>query len=262
MPTAQSIIEYVQELSGHPLNRDEGVHAGSADDDVERLMICWTATADALRHAGESGVDTVLCHESLFYPYCAEVKEDNPPGWEDWPTNRQRRDLMQKHGLTVMRVHGSLDDICIFDDFAALLSLGEPVEAEGRAKVYEIAPCPLSLLVAHVKEATGLPAVRVSAPNGLDQQVHRVGLPWGGMGLSTNIGYQQNMIGRGCDVFIAGESDSYGFRFSAECGVPLIETGHEISENPGLRHFAKMLQARFPELEVSFYECKPPCRVM
>ena len=100
-----------------------------------------------------------------------------------------------------------------------------------------------------------MPAVRVSHPKGMEQIVHRVGLPWGGLGLHRNVGYQQKLIELGCDVFIAGETDSYGFRFSGECGIPMIETSHEVSENPGLRHFTRMLRKRFLQLKITFHEC-------
>ena len=58
--------------------------------------------------------------------------------------------------------------------------------------------------------------------------VSRIGLPWGGLGLFVNVGYQQALVEQGCDLFIAGESDNYGFRFAQECGIPMIETSHEI----------------------------------
>jgi putative NIF3 family GTP cyclohydrolase 1 type 2 len=257
MITTESIIAYIEGLSGHPLNRDEGVQHGSAQREVRRVLVSWMATAEALSYAGKERCDLVLAHESLYYPYDAYIRQDNPPGWENWRTNRQRRELLERYDLVLLRAHGSLDEICIFDDFAALLGLGAPVQANGLAKVYEIAPCSLAALVAHVKRQLRLPALRVSAPQGMGQVVHRVGLPWGGLGLFVNVGYQEQVIEMGCDVLIAGESDDYGFRFSAECGIPMIETGHEISENPGLKHFSRMLQERFPEIQVRFYECSP-----
>ena len=45
-----------------------------------------------------------------------------------------------------------------------------------------------------------------------------------------------------------------GFRFAAECGIPMIETSHELSENPGLRRFTAMLMDAFPGVEFRFYE--------
>jgi putative NIF3 family GTP cyclohydrolase 1 type 2 len=91
----------------------------------------------------------------------------------------------------------------------------------------------------------------------MDRRVKRVGLPWGGMGLFVNVGYQQQLIDQGCDVFIAGETDNYGFRFAQECGIPMIETSHEVSENRGLAHFTEMQAEAFPQMEFRFFE--NPC---
>ena len=97
--------------------------------------------------------------------------------------------------------------------------------------------------------------VRVSCPTGdIDRLVHRVGLPWGGLGLFVNVSYQNWAIERNCDVLIAGESDSYGFRFSAECGIPMIETSHETSEIPGLRRFTELLAEHHPDVAWLFYD--------
>lgn len=257
MVTTSALIAYIEQLSGHALNRDEGVQHGSAERPVRHVVVCWMATVEALAFAGQQGADLVIAHESLYYPYDAYVRSDVPPDWPSWEVNRRRRELLDRHDLVLLRAHGSLDDICIFDDFAALLGLAAPVEEAGLVKVYEIEPCSLASLVERVKAATGMPAVRVCSPRGLDQVAQRVGLPWGGLGLFVNVSYQQQLIERHCDVMIAGESDNYGFRFAGDLGIPTIETGHEISENPGLAHFAEMLRARFSELQVSYYECPP-----
>ncbi len=254
MTTVNDIIAYVHRLRGQGLNRDEGIFHGSAEAEVRGVTVCWMATADAITAAGEAGHQLVLAHESPFYPYDLAIRPDPPAGWERWAVNRQRREGLDRFGLVGLRVHGSMDEICIFDDFAALLGLGEAVEAEGLVKVYEIPACTLGELVARVQRATGLGHLRLSAPRGMDQRVHRVGLPWGGLGQFVNVSYQQRLIDRGCDVFIAGETDSYGLRFSAEVGIPMIETSHEVSENPGIRHFSQMLAAEFPALDVVFYE--------
>ncbi len=109
-----------------------------------------------------------------------------------------------------------------------------------------------------VKKRIGVANVRVSAPKSMEQKVGRVGLPWGGLGLSVNVEYQQRLIEKGCDVFIGGESDEYGFIFASECGIPIIETSHVISENLGLKHFTIMLKDEFPQIEVNFYKNQCP----
>ena len=41
--------------------------------------------------------------------------------------NAERSRLLTEYGLTHLRLHGSVYETCIFDDFAALLGLGDPV---------------------------------------------------------------------------------------------------------------------------------------
>jgi len=259
MPTTvNDIITYIERLAGHPLNRDEGIQHG-ADRPITGVTVCWMASPEAIRAAGTPvtgapATGLLIGHESLYYPYDVIHNPNPPAGWEGWQVNRQRRDLLTEFDLTFLRAHGSLDEICIFEDFGARLGLNAPVFADGLVKVYEIAPCPLGELVKRVKARMGMPALRVSPARGMDQVVRRVGLPWGGLGLFVNVGYQQRLIEQGCDVFIAGESDNYGFRFAAECGIPMIETSHELSENDGLHRFTDMLAQAFPDVRCRFFE--------
>ncbi len=254
MTTVRDIIGYVEKLTGHPLNSDEGVHHGSIDAEVTSVLLCWMATSEAIEEAGRFGADLLIPHESLCYPYNAAILDDAPEGWEDWTANRRRRELLEEHKLTCARIHGSMDQISIFDDFVELLGLGQPVHEKGLVKVYEIEECTYGELIERVKSRTGMDHVRVSFADRLDRKVKRIGLPWGGLGLLTNVGYMQKVLEQGVDVLIAGETDNYGFRFPAEWDVPMIETSHETSENPGIRHFAEMLAAEFPGLKVRFYE--------
>jgi len=92
----------------------------------------------------------------------------------------------------------------------------------------------------------------------LDKVVSRVGLPWGGLGLSLNTAFMQSVIAHEPDVFIAGETDDYGMRFAIDAGVPMIETSHATSEIPGMRHFAEDLADRYPGLGVVAFENPAP----
>ncbi len=125
MIRAKDIVEYAESLCGHILNTDEGVQYGSLERPIKKVLICWMATASALEETGKTGSDLVIAHESLYYPYNAIIRKDNPLGWEKWQTNVQRTSLLMKYNLTFMRIHGTLDEICIFDDFAKKLRLGE-----------------------------------------------------------------------------------------------------------------------------------------
>ena len=244
----------MESLSGHSLNADEGVFHGSPNSQIKGATVCWMATPDAIEATAAAGHSLVIGHESLFLPYNFQTDPNLPEGWKDWPFNRQRVGLLDKHDLSFMRLHGSVDDICIFDVFAAELGLGAPDFVDGLVKVYEIAECTLAELVERVKRCFSMPTLRVSVPSDMQSKVRRVGLPWGGLGLFVNVKYQQRLVEQDCDVFIAGEADNYGFRFAAESGIPMIETSHEISENPGLRRFTDILSEAFPETIFSYYE--------
>jgi len=262
MTTVKEIINYTESISGHKLNPDEGVHFGDEGKDVKIALVCWMATEGAIEAAGKIGADLLIAHESLYFPYDAAVRDDNPEGWEDWPVNRQRRELLSQYNLTFLRVHESADEICIFDAFRRQLNLPEAVVDGGRYnyKRFDIKPCTLSGLIERVKQSVKMPHIRFSAPKGLEQEVSKVGLLWGGVGLFVNVINQAKLLEIGCDVFIAGETDDYGFRFARDQGVPLIETSHEVSENEGLREFRDILANKFSKIQFEFYENQCPWR--
>jgi len=125
------IIETVESLAQSSLRDDEGIQLGPENRDVRRCVVCWMAARDALEAAARAGAELVITHESLFYPYNARIRPSEAQAWEKWRTNHRRREVIERSGMTVVRIHGSADSICIFDDFAERLGLGGPVSGEG-----------------------------------------------------------------------------------------------------------------------------------
>jgi hypothetical protein len=135
MATVRDIINYVEQATGHPLNPDEGIHAGQSDRSVESATVSWMATASQIAAAGRRGDSLFIGHESLYYPYDVVNMSDPPPDWRTWVVNRQRADLLGQHDLTFLRLHGSVDELCILDDFASQLNLREPVYQRGWVRI-------------------------------------------------------------------------------------------------------------------------------
>lgn len=219
---------------------------------LSRVVVCWMATADAIEHAAELQADAIICHETLFFPY--------QTGWDaeaiSWPANARRARLLARHDIACLRLHQSADELKVYESFAARLGLTEPIRgSEGFVRAYHIDTLSYGDLLVRVGDC-GLPVLRFTEGD-LDRQIDRIGLPWGGLALSLNIGYLEKLVEMGCQALIAGESDSYGHHFARESGVYMIETGHEASENPGLRLMVDWLKERFPELNVSYYETQP-----
>jgi len=259
--TAYDILDWVTTQSGHPIGPDEGVSFGPARQEVRGLSVCWMPDPPAIRAAADAGHQLLIHHEALTHPYPGLTFAGCGHGAERqylaWKTNAQRLTALGQAGLTSCRVHGSADDISIFQACADMLGLSRCVAGEGWSRVFEIEPVPYGELIERVKAATGMPALRATCCEGMGRVVRRVGMPWGGLGLFTNVWFMQGLIEHGLDVMIAGESDNYGMRFCTEVGVDLIETSHEISENPGLAAFAKRLAEAFPDLDVRFID--QPC---
>ena len=129
----------------------------------------------------------------------------------------------------------------------------EPSIEEKLVKLYDIEPLTIGDMVERVKKALSLDTVRVT-PCDLKKKVKRIGLPWRGMGLSVNVSYQERLLRHNPDLFIAGESDCYGFIYAIDAGVPMIETSHEASENIGLKNFANKLKKDMQGIKITFYE--------
>jgi len=243
------------------LNADEGIVFGDANAEVRSAQVCWMATADAIRNAAQQGADLILSHEALTFPH-PRIRSGIPPTDHlSWPVNRVRLGLLSGAGISVIRMHGSMDHICIHDEFAKALGLpASPAAEEGLARTYDIEPTTLGPLVEDIKEKLSLDAVRVGGFDP-DRPVKRVGLAWGGTGLFTNVAFQARILRQGPDALIGGESDACGFLFALDAGVPFIETGHAVSENMGVKAFAGTLSKDLPELRVSYYENPRPWAV-
>lgn len=254
------VVQLLIETCGE-LGRDEGILFGDRNQEVTGIQVCWMASLDAIRHAAGASANLIIAHEDLYFPSWRPPGSATPVDYLSWQANQRRMTLLSQSGIAVIRSHGSLDRYCIFDAFAAKLGLGVPVVNEGPyLKAYDLPPATTyGALVERVKTALGMAAVRAT-PHDPAAPVRRAGLPWGGLGLFVNVGYMQSILKYDCDVFIGGESDNYGMHFARDSGVPLIETSHEVSENPGLAQFAQELQTMLPNVPVHFYENPMPWR--
>ena len=260
MNTAE-IVEYLTTLAGGKLDRDEGLHFGKPDQEIKKIVLCWMAEKKAIQFAAEKKADLIITHESLFYPYDIVVT-GGQPDFMSWRVNQNRIRALSAAELSVIRFHGSLDIISIFNTFAAQLKLGVPVVSKGHyEKVYALQPVAYSELVQQVKAAVGMPLVRVT-PGDPDRIIRRVGLAWGGMGLFVNVRYMQTLVDLGCEVLIGGETDDYAMHFATESGLDIIETSHELSENKGIELFASTLQRDLPGTDIIFFENEIPWKVV
>jgi hypothetical protein len=192
------IIRFVEVNTGHQLNRDEGMQYGDGDRLLHGVTVAWMATPDAIQAAGADGHELLIAHESVYFPYDVLNAKDAPDNWQDWTVNQQRLELLKLFNLSCLRLHGSVDEISIFDDFADLLRLGKPVYSDGLVKVYEIPLCPLHSLIQQVKEQTGMDYVRVCWRYGPKGASHRITLGRSGFVCQCKLSTASHRTGMRC----------------------------------------------------------------
>lgn len=249
---ATQVAELIEALAPPPAS-DEGFRFGNPEAEVTGILVCWMCTIEAIRRAIDEGCNLIITHEQLHYPYT--FREPTLENAMTWPVNLARISALASHGIAVYRAHGILDRHCILDDFAKALNLPEPSVREGYFRIYDVQPTPLAQVVERAKRRLGLSHLRVTGS--LDNMVQRIGLPWGGLGLSVNVGFLNGLLRYHPDCFIAGETDEYAQRFCQDAGVALIETGHAASEEPGLENFARWLAGQVEPVKVVFHRLSP-----
>ncbi len=141
MTTIQEVLDYVSAAIGKPLDDEEGVRHGPDASRGDRRDGMLDGCAGGHRAAAAAGHELLIGHESLYFLYNAHDPAAPPAGWYDWPVNRQRRELLDRYGLTYARLHWSLDVLTILEDFALLLGVGAPVYDDRLVRAYEMPAC-------------------------------------------------------------------------------------------------------------------------
>lgn len=266
MTTAADIVSWTEQKAGHALFQDEGVLYGDKNTGLKKVTVCWSPTPEAIRFTAGRGGNFIIHHEVLTMtppPFFFNTAPD--PKHLAWEFNRQRIKLLSENDIGCLRIHGTMDEICIFEVFRKKIGLApEFIQEPGNPfrKLYRLEePLRIGDLIEKLKTCFGLPGVRHTVTD-MERSIRTVALPWGGMALSLNVQYLQGLVELGkIDVMIAGESDNYAARFCREQGIDVIELGHEITEDPGIEDFSAMLLQQFCDVDFTFLLTPPVFRM-
>lgn len=237
------------------LGPEEGFRFGDPNIEVNGILVSWMATTGAIEGAIAERCNFMIIHEDLFYPYGFQRDSEFETCFT-WSVNYKRLKMLSEHEITVFRAHGTLDRLCVLDAFAEALGLPKPSVKHEYVRIYDIPQTTAGQLASEVKKRLNLEALRFTGRP--DHLVKRIGLPWGGLGLSLNVRFIETLLRYEPDVLIAGETDEYAMCYAMDAGVDMIETGHSVSENIGLKKFAETLKQEYPETKVVFFKCERP----
>jgi putative NIF3 family GTP cyclohydrolase 1 type 2 len=250
---AREVQDFLVALSP-PLGAEEGFRFGDPGLEVSGMLVTWMATCDAIRSAADNGRNLIICHEDPFF---GGSGSGAPETSITWRVNRDRIGLCARHDIAILRAHGTLDRLCVVDEFARAAGLrGSDIREEGLARIFTIPEIRLGDFAVCVRDNLRLRRLRVVGD--LDRRVTKVGVAVGGIGLSVNIAFWETLLRHGAQAVLVGETDEYAMRYALDNDIAVIETSHAASENPGLRRFCDILRERFPGAPLDFFECAVP----
>ena len=230
----------VREIRKHFIERADWVDAektvdrvivGDPDLDVDRCLVVWMPSLDALQEASNRGLHLVICHEPTFWTH-----RDLQP--EDDSVLQEKKKFIIDHGITILRNHDCWDrwpGIGIPFAWAHALGIeGEPARQSPSRYLhrYDIPALPLDAFAARVAErcrTLGEPIVQVVGDG--SRPVSRIGIGTGA------VCRPEEFIGLGCDCsVVCDDGNRYweALQKAREMDHPIIRVNHGTSEEPGM----------------------------
>ena len=227
-----------------------GLEFGSAENEVDNIVVCWSPTLDVIKKAVKLNANLIVAHEWLIYEYLGNkwITKELPKN--EKKTNMERISLLTKHGIAVLKYHSNWDMAPggVADSFGKYLGFKNLVYSAGLARVYREAPMKLSELAELVRDRLEIPCLRVIGD--LNREFSYIGTAPGGLGQIFT--YTDEFANTKTEVVIFGETLAYSEIYTSESGYLCIITSHEASEMPGMKKLTSLLQTRFPRIKVTF----------
>ena len=261
--TVQQIMDLVlKEIPGAPFKETvDTLKSGSADQKVTGIVTTMFATNDIIQKTADLGANFIIAHEPTFYNH-----QDQTDWLENDTTYKYKRDLLNKHGITVWRFHDYLhahkpDGVQI----GVLTTLGWEKFADEKDLHVINLPVKTSLkqIVAQVKTKLGIQMVRTIGDPA--QEVQRIALFPGAAGGRRQIGWLQQIKP---DLCICGEISEWETgeyirdAHYIDKKSSLIVLGHAVSEEPGMQWLVSWLQPKVSGIKVTHIPSPNPFSFM
>ena len=258
--TAQEIVDRIVAEVGCDVPADtvDTFKAGDPQAEVTGVATTFLATCDVLRRAADARLDFVITHEPLFYHHREDTREI-----EGDAVLAGKRALIAERGLTVWRFHdgwharrpdGIVEGMVEALGWQAYQDAAEP-------RVFDLPAASVGELAAAAKARLGAAAVRIVGD--AEMRTGRAALS---VGAPASISQIRLLQRSDVEVLVAGETREWEtveyVRDAADTGLrkALILLGHCSSEEAGMRHMARWLAQRLPDLRIEFLPAGDPCR--
>lgn len=258
----RDIIDVLIFPSGYLDNTVDKLEYGNPESSVKGIVIAFVATQRVIEQALSLGANLVISHEGIFYSHW-----DRREMLRHDEVYRTKHKVIEDSGIAIFRFH---DYIHKYKPDGITKGLmyefgwqNYEVKNLPAASILEIPETPLEGIIAHVKNTLSLPYVR--SMGDLSMPCRRIALLAGYRGGGDNV--IPLFRDENPDLVIYGEGPEWEtpeyVRDALHQGrhKALLVLGHAESEMPGMKLFARELQARFPGIPVIFLPQDPIFRI-
>ncbi|MDQ0191675.1 Nif3-like dinuclear metal center hexameric protein [Paenibacillus wynnii] len=235
----------------------DGLISGDLSSEVKGIITAFMATQDVIEQAIALGANLLITHEGTFYSH-----QDIKDTLLDDPVYQVKQKLIDESGIAIYRFHDHMHRYQPDGIMAGLIKeLGwEPYvnEHQPAATMVTIPAMTVKEIGEYIKQKLGISFVRIIGD--LSMTCTHIGLLAGYRGggtLCIPLFEKENL-----DLIISGEGPEWEtpeyVRDAYHQGKQkaLIILGHAQSEEPGMKHLAKYLEASFPMIPVHFVSGK------
>lgn len=236
------------------------VKTGDARQNVTGIATTFMATYAVIEQAIQRGVNFIITHEPTFYNHL-----DATGLLEADSVYAAKRRLIEEHNLVIWRFHDYLHSLQPDPTVTGLTkALGwSQFSIPESPYVCHLPPRSLRDLVTEIKTKLGLRTVRVVGEP--EMPCSKIGLLVGACGGEMHI----EVLGQpGMDVLVCGEINEWEtseyVRDALQIGQrkALVIIGHAPSEEAGIQEVIPWLQARVPDVPITFIPTGQPFRWM
>jgi putative NIF3 family GTP cyclohydrolase 1 type 2 len=244
------VQNYLESLNGGWVDRSRTVDnykSGGPEVTVTGIAVGWMSYRAALERAVELGANLFITHEPTYYNH-----RDNDETIFRLEAAREKREFIQRHGLTVIRCHDLWDQypkLGIPFAWGRFLELGEPLDGEGYYWVYDGEGREAGDLACQIAERTatlGQPGVQFMGRE--DRRINRLAL---GTGAITDL--FSFMEKHAADMAVCTDDGFTYWRdgaYAIDSGYPVAVVNHPVAEEFGMKLLAGRLKEVFPRTPV------------
>ncbi len=250
--TVQDVIDtIIADVPGAPFaDTIDTLKTGNAGQEVRAVAVTFMATYEVIEQVIQLGAGLIITHEPTFYGHTDET------GWLERDSVYQaKRRLIDEHNIAIWRFHDYLHSLQPDPTITGLLKALDWTTSAlpGQPFVCELLPRSLNDLVLEIKSKLDLATVRVVGD--LQMTCKRIGFLVGATGgrMQIDVFNDWSLDALVCGEINEWETNEY-VRDASAAGHPkaLIVIGHSVSEEDGMREIIPWLQARLPDVPITF----------